>query len=61
MTCVKAEAVFAASIFLDVIELGRRLKWNFGGKFRAGLELTPFFPIHRRSRLLFDSHVGYSL
>ena len=49
---------FAASFFLDVVELARRLNWKIGGKASAGLELTPFFPIQRRSRLLFDAHVG---
>ena len=52
---------FAASALLDVIELARRLGLNMGTKVNAGLELTPFFPIKKRSRLLFDAHVGLAL
>jgi hypothetical protein len=52
---------FALSAFLDIIELMRRLDINIGAKVNAGIELTPFFPIQRRSRLLFDAHVGYAL
>jgi hypothetical protein len=52
---------FAASIFLDVVELARRFNWNIGGKASAGLEITPFFPIKRKSRLLFDAHIGLSI
>ena len=57
----KGRGGFAASVFLDVIELGRRLNWNFSTKVSAGLEITPFLPIQRRSRILFDAHVGYTL
>jgi hypothetical protein len=57
----KGRGGFAASVFLDVIELGHRLNWNFNTKISAGLEITPFLPIQRRSRILFDAHVGYTL
>jgi hypothetical protein len=52
---------FAMSVFLDIIELMRRLNLDVGTKVNAGLELTPFFPIKKRSRLLFDAHVGLAL
>jgi hypothetical protein len=52
---------FATSVFLDIIELMRRLDLDVGTKVNAGLELTPFFPIKKRSRLLFDAHVGLAL
>lgn len=52
---------FATSVFLDIIELMRRLDMDIGIKVNAGLEMTPFFPIKRQSRLLFDAHVGLAL
>ena len=52
---------FATSIFLDVIELMRRLNIDLGQRVNAGLEMTPFFPIKRQSRLLFDVHVGLAI
>lgn len=52
---------FATSVFLDIIELMRRLDIEVGLKVNAGLELTPFFPIKKKSRLLFDAHVGLAL
>ena len=54
----KGRGGFAASVFLDVIELMRRLGMDVGTKVNAGLELTPFFPIQKKSRILFDAHVG---
>ena len=57
----KGKGGFAASVFLDVIELGRRLNWNFSTKISAGLEITPFLPIQKKARILFDAHVGYTL
>ncbi len=57
----KGRGGFAASFFLDVIELARWFNWNVGGKASAGLELTPFLPIQKRSRILFDAHVGLAL
>ena len=52
---------FATSVFLDIIELLRRLGLGVGIKVNAGLDLTPFFPIQKKSRLLFDAHVGLAL
>jgi hypothetical protein len=52
---------FATSVFLDIIELMRRLGMNIGTKVNAGFEMTPFFPIRRRSRLLFNAQVGLAL
>ena len=52
---------FAASVLLDVIELMRRLDLDIGTKVNAGLEVTPFSPLRRKSRLLFDAHVGLAL
>ena len=52
---------FATSVFLDIIELMRRLGMNIGIKVNAGFEMTPFFPIKRRSRLLFNAQVGLAL
>jgi hypothetical protein len=57
----KGRGGFAASFFLDIVELARRFDWNISGKASAGLELTPFLPINRRARILFDAHVGLAL
>jgi hypothetical protein len=52
---------FAMSIFLDIVELMRRLEVGFPMRINAGLELVPFFPIDKRSRLLFNAQVGLTL
>jgi hypothetical protein len=52
---------FAASIFLDVVELIRTFWVHFNTKINAGIELTPFVPIKRRSRILLNAQVGFSL
>jgi hypothetical protein len=52
---------FAASIFLDVVELIRNFGIPLGMKVNAGLELTPFFPIQRRARILLNAQVGFSI
>jgi hypothetical protein len=52
---------FAASIFLDVVELIRKFGVPFDMKVNAGLELTPFIPIKRRSRILLNAQVGFSI
>jgi len=52
---------FAASIFLDVVEIIKKFGVPFGMKVNAGLELTPFFPIKRKSRLLLNAQVGFSI
>jgi hypothetical protein len=57
----KGRGGFATSVFLDIIELMRRLDLDVGTKMNAGLELTPFFPVQKKSRILFDAHVGLGL
>jgi len=52
---------FAASIFLDVVELIRTFGVHFSMKVNAGLELTPFVPIKRRSRILLNAQVGVAI
>jgi hypothetical protein len=52
---------FAASIFLDVVELIRKFGVHLGMKVNAGLELTPFVPIKRKSRILLNAQVGLSI
>ena len=52
---------FATSLSLDLIELLRRIDLDVGTKVNAGLELTPFFPVERKWRVLFDAHVGFAL
>ena len=52
---------FAASIFLDVVEIIRKFGVPFDMKVNAGLELTPFFPIKRKSRILLNAQVGFSI
>ena len=52
---------FAMSVFLDVVELMRRVGIGFPLRVNAGLELVPFFPIHRRSRVLLNAQLGVTL
>ena len=52
---------FALSMFLDLVELARIRDIGFIKKVNAGLELTPFFPIERKGRLLINAQVGLSL
>ena len=52
---------FAASILLDVVELIKIFWTQFGMKVNAGIELTPFFPIKSRSRILLNVQVGFSI
>lgn len=52
---------FALSLFLDLVELTRIRDLGFIKRMNAGLELTPFFPIQRRGRLLINAQVGFSL
>ena len=52
---------FALSMFLDLVELTRIRDLGFIKKVNAGLELTPFFPIERKGRLLINAQVGVSL
>jgi hypothetical protein len=52
---------FALSTFLDLVELTRIHNLGFIKKVNAGLELTLFFPIERRTRFLINAQVGFSL
>ena len=51
---------FAMSAFLDLVELTRIHDLGFFKGINAGLELTQFFPIGRRARLLINAQVGIS-
>jgi hypothetical protein len=51
---------FALSAFLDLVELTRIHDLGFVKKFNAGVELTQFFPIDRKARLLINVQVGFS-
>jgi hypothetical protein len=51
---------FALSAFLDMVELTRIHDLGFIKGVNAGLELTQFFPIGRRARLLINAQVGIS-
>ncbi len=51
---------FAVSAFLDLVELTRISNIGFFRRVNAGLELTQFFPIARRARLLINAQVGFS-
>jgi hypothetical protein len=52
---------FALSSLLDLMELTRIHDLGFIKKVNAGLELTLFFPIERKARLLINAQVGFSL
>jgi hypothetical protein len=52
---------FAASVFLDVMELIRFSGISMSTKINAGLEVAPFFPIKRKSRILLSAQVGLSI
>jgi hypothetical protein len=56
-----ARGGFAASTFLDLVELTTIRDLGFVKNFNAGLEGTLFFPIGRRGRLLINAQVGFSL
>ena len=51
---------FAVSTFLDLVELTRIGDLGFFKRVNAGLELTQFFPIERKARLLINAQVGFS-
>ena len=51
---------FAFSAFLDLVELTRIHDLGFFKGINAGLELTQFFPIGRRARILINAQVGIS-
>ena len=53
---------FAASVFLDVVEMARILVGiDLFKKVNAGLEIAPFFPVRKRARVLLDVQVGIAL
>lgn len=52
---------FALSIFLDLVELMRTFDIEFIKKINVGLELTPFFSIGKKGRILFDAQVSFSI
>lgn len=52
---------YAVSVFLDVADLVKYIRIDLGGKVDAGLELTPFFPVEKKVRLLLNAKVGLSL
>ena len=49
------------STFLDLVEVTKIRDRGFIKKVNAGLELTLFFPIERKARLLVNTQVGFSL
>jgi hypothetical protein len=51
---------FAVSTFLDLVELTRIGDLGFFKRVNAGLELTQFFPVERKARLLINAQVGFS-
>jgi hypothetical protein len=52
---------FALSLFLDLVELTRVFNIAFVRKINLGLELTPFFSIGRKPRVLFDAQVSFAI
>ncbi len=53
---------FAISLLLDLIQ-SARLMYDIDilTKANAGIEVTPFFPISRKSRILINARIGYAL
>jgi hypothetical protein len=51
---------FAMSTFLDLVELTRIRSLGFIKNVNAGLEVTLFVPIERKTRLLINAQVGFS-
>ena len=52
---------FATSLFLDLVELTRVFNIASVRKINVGLELTPFFSIGRKPRVLVDAQVSFAL
>jgi hypothetical protein len=52
---------FAVSTFLDLVDLTRIHELGFIKKVNAGLELTRFFPLEKKSRFLINAQVGFAL
>jgi hypothetical protein len=51
---------FALSMFLDMAEMVRIVNIGFTKKINFGLELAPFFPIHKKARVLLVAQAGFS-
>jgi hypothetical protein len=52
---------FAVSLLFDVIQAVRIFyRLNITTKVNAGFEITPFFPLERKSRVLLNARIGYS-
>ena len=52
---------FAMSMFLDLVDLTKIHELGFIKKVNAGLELTRFFPLEKKSRFLINAQVGFAL
>lgn len=52
---------FAVSLMFDVVQALRYMSdIEIPGKVNGGIELTPFFPIERRARILINARIGYA-
>lgn len=52
---------FALSLLFDVIQAVRLMYGaSVTSKVNAGIEITPFFPLERKARLLFNARIGFS-
>lgn len=52
---------FAISLLFDVIQAARLMyQFDVSSKINAGIEITPFFPLERKSRILLNARIGYS-
>lgn len=51
----------AVSLLFDIVQ-AIRLSYDLDipNKFNAGVEITPFFPLERKSRILVNARIGYS-
>ncbi|MFH0736247.1 MAG: hypothetical protein V1773_15685 [bacterium] len=52
---------FALSLFLNLAEMTRIIGYDFVKKITAGIEVTPFFPIKKKSRFLLNAQIGFAL
>jgi hypothetical protein len=51
---------FAVSLYFDVIQMMRILKLRLPYKVSAGFDVSPFFPVGHRSRILFSARLGFT-
>jgi hypothetical protein len=51
---------FAFSIYFDVVQFFRLLDYNLSYGFNAGFDVSPFFPIGHKARMLFNARLGIS-